>query len=244
MKIQEFSDSFDTLLNSYAHSAQFGSDSSTLDIEVDEFEKSVFLTSAQEDIVKELYSGKYTGDSFESSEKLRRELDFLVTTKEYTQSDISSSTDNLPDTKFQHTTYTLQNDCLYIVYEQVQWSTEDQCLSSLIADVYPVTHDEYWRVRRNPFRGPDSKRVLRIDKGKRQVELVSAYTIGKYVIRYVRYPNPIILVDLTDSEQEINGIKAPTGCELTESLHREILDRAVKMALTSKMINNRSNGKD
>ena len=50
MTTEEFSNEFDTLLNSY------GENPST--IELDEYEKSVFLTKAQEEIVIDLYSGK------------------------------------------------------------------------------------------------------------------------------------------------------------------------------------------
>jgi hypothetical protein len=44
MTTREFSDSFDTLLNSYANKAAFGEDTSKADIRLDEYEKSVLLT--------------------------------------------------------------------------------------------------------------------------------------------------------------------------------------------------------
>lgn len=233
MEIKEFSDEFDTLLNSYAHTAIFGEQSSQVDIDLNEYEKSVFLTQAQEDIVKELYSGDYTGDSFESNEKLRRELEFLVEQKDYTTEESESK--RLDDKKYIHTVFKLEPNLLYIVYEQVSWDTDNECLSSLIADVYPITHDAYWRVRNNPFRGPSTRRVLRLDKGNTEVELVSNNTIGKYTIRYVKKPDPIILVDLID--ETIDGVSTAQTCKLNKSIHRDILDRAVKLALTSKVIN-------
>lgn len=59
MTTEEFSNEFDTLLNSYALSPnKYGMESSPLTIELDEYEKSVFLTKAQEDIVISLYNGK------------------------------------------------------------------------------------------------------------------------------------------------------------------------------------------
>ena len=79
MSIQEFSDRFDVLLNSYATKAGFGSQDGVGDIRLNEHEKSVFLTQAQEDIVLSLYTGKNSyGESFEgppcgkSSCRLRR----------------------------------------------------------------------------------------------------------------------------------------------------------------------------
>ena len=234
MTTEEFSNEFDTLLNSYAHSPQFGEQSSQLDINLNEYEKSVFLTQAQEDIVKELYSGKYTGESFERTEELRRELENLVTQKKYQDEDKQNS-EVLQDSKYTHTVFNLPTDCLYIVYEQVSWSTDNTCLSNLIADVIPTTHDEYWRTRNNPFRGPNSKKVLRLDNKEAQVELVSNGTIDTYILRYLKKPEPIVLEDF--QEESIDGVSKAQTCKLAESIHRDILERAVRLALTSKMIN-------
>jgi hypothetical protein len=118
MNISEFSNAFTTLLNSYSTQPLYGEGTSKADIVLDEWEKSVFLTNAFEDIVKELYTGDYLGNSFESSERLRRELDFLVTTETLNS---TNSTFKLADDKFTHTIYKLDSDCLYIIYEQVQW---------------------------------------------------------------------------------------------------------------------------
>jgi len=65
------------------------------------------------------------------------------------------------------------------------------------------------------------------------VELVSNKTIDTYTIRYLKYPEAIDLVNTDDSEQV---------CKLDESLHRIILDRAVRLALISKNINIKDNG--
>ena len=240
MTVQQFSDEFDVLLNSYAHTSGLGEASSQLDVNLNEYEKSVFLSRAQEDIVKELYSGKYTGDSFESSEQTRRELDYLVKTKKYTDSDKELSVDVLTDKKFTHTIFTLPEYCMYIVYEQVSLISENTCIDGSIVDVKPVTHDEYIRIRNNSFRGPNTRRVLRLDKGNLQVELISIATIGEYIIKYVKKPDPIRLVPLTNEEgQTLN----PQTCKLNESLHRDILERAVRMALVSRTnSNNRNNG--
>jgi len=95
-----------------------------------------------------------------------------------------------------HTIFNLPEDCLYIVYEQVSWSSDNTCLDGKVADVAPVTHDEYIRTRNNSFRGPSTRRVLRLDKGTSSVELVSNNNIGSYIIRYIKKPDPIVLTDL------------------------------------------------
>lgn len=50
-----------------------------------------------------------------------------------------------------------------------------------------------------------------------------------YTVRYIRRPRPIVLVDL-DNELSIQGISKESTCELDESIHQEILQRAVELA--------------
>lgn len=123
MNNSEFSDQFDVLVQSYRRFRDFDNKEPLDTIEFNEYEKSVFLTKAQEDIVKELYSGRYTGDSFESSEQLRRELDSLVKQREYVAGEEQVTT--LSDGKYIHTVYTLPEKLFYIVYEQVSWDSGD-----------------------------------------------------------------------------------------------------------------------
>ena len=248
MSTQEFSDEFDVLVNSYRRFKDFDKMEQLDSLEFNEYEKSIYLTKAQEEIVKELYSGRITGESFESSEKVRRELQILVKQINYSNTNgdypIIINTDNnqlkILEDKFKHVGCKLPEDLLYIVYEQAKIATS-KCNSGLIADVYPTTHDEYWRVQNNPFRGPNNRRVLRLDKGDNQVELVSNGTIDEYIIRYIRYPKPIVL-DYFPNETINKKFNTPQECELDESLHRMILDRAVRLALLSKNINIKDNG--
>lgn len=58
MTIQEFSNAFDTLLNSYDTQSQFGEQASKREIVLDEYEKSFYLTKAQEEVVVNFYNGK------------------------------------------------------------------------------------------------------------------------------------------------------------------------------------------
>lgn len=231
MNIQEFSNTFDTLLNSYKNQAIFGEASSRADIVFDEYEKSVYLTKAQDAYVKELYSGKYTADSFEVTEEVRRQLDALVETAIYKNSIKADS--GLHD-RFQHCIYELPEDCWYIIYEQVSYGKDIQkCKNGIVADVIPCTHDQYQRTINNPFRGPYKNRVLRLDKGNKLVELVSSYDIDEYTLRYIKEPEPIILCNLTGTGLDIKGKMESQTCKLSESVHQEILDKAITMALTN-----------
>ena len=101
-------------------------------------------------------------------------------------------------------------------------------------DVVPMPHDLYNRTRNNPFRGPNNKRVLRLDKGENYVELVSSFPIGTYIVRYLKRPNPIILVPLENTGLFINGKQEEATCELNDVVHRNILELAVKLAYASR----------
>ena len=233
MSVQEFSDQFDILMSSYTRFKDFDKKEEFDSLDFNEYEKSIYLTKAQEELVKELYTGNLSGEAFEITEQRRRELEYLVVQKQYTQED-KLPIILLPDAKYNHVTFALPEDLMYIIYEQVSWDTDEECLGKLLADVVPVTHDEFWRVRNNPFRGPNSKRVLRLDNKDMQVELVSNGEIGIYVIRYLRKPDPIILANLPN--ESIDGVSTPQTCKLSESLHKDILERAVRLALDSKRI--------
>lgn len=229
MTNSEFSDTFTTLLNSYNIKSQFGEQSA--DIVLDEYEKSVFLTRAQEELVINYYNGKNPyGDSFESTEELRRYLDSLVKTKTYPITDRTNGIGVSDKSVF----FRLPEDLAFITLEQVTYDDEALgCYNGNTANVYPITQDEYNKVRSNPFRGPTKYKAVRLDSGEGIVELVSKYKIKGYLIKYMAKPTPIILEDLPDN-LTINGVSKETECKLNSILHSTILDRAVQMALISK----------
>ena len=233
MTIQEFSNTFDTLLNSYDTQAQFGEQTSNREIALDEYEKSIYLTKAQEEVVINLYNGKNPyGDSFESTEEMRRYLESLVKTKVYSTTEQVSGTGVSDNSVF----YKLPNDVAFITMEQVTYNDKSLgCYNGSIAAVYPVTQDEYSRIKNNPFRGPTKYKVVRLDSGENTVELVSKYEIGEYLIKYLSKPKPIILETLPNG-LTIGGISEETECELHPLLHDTILERAVRIALQAKGI--------
>lgn len=225
MTIEEFSNEFDVLLNSYAANNPFGIGQGLT--QLDEYEKSVLLTEAQESIVRDLYNGKLTGDGFESTEEQRRNLDNLVKTVEPTA--LNNPTLGMSsNSKF----FQLPSDVWFITYESALLSDDSLgCKNNTKADVIPIRQDEYHSVKDNPFRGPSDKRVLRIDTGSSVVELISKYNIQSYFIKYLSKPKPIILENITDDNLSINGETIKMGCELNTVLHRTILERAVALAI-------------
>lgn len=240
MNIQDMSNEFDVLLNSYATKTKFGSQDGIGDIRLNEHEKSVFLTKAQEEIMLSLYTGKNPyGESFEQTEELRRYLSSLVEEKSI---DPIETSDGKPlgiesFSKF----FTLPDNCWFITYEGIAIS-DDKCGDGSNIEVVPVKQDEYRKLRKNPFRGANDRRALRFDLSDGVIEIVSKYTVTKYYIRYLKKLTPIILAPL-DTEASIDGKTDITGCELHESLHHKILERAVVLALQSKGYNVNSENK-
>ena len=231
MTTEEFSNEFDTLLNSYSTIEAFGKTPST--IELDEYEKSVFLTNAQEEIVIGMYNSKNPfGDSFERTEEIRRYLSGLI--KTYTTTDKKVGYTGLSKSSV---FFELPPDLWFITYESVNLKDDGLgCMSGEDISVIPITQDKYHRIRKNPFRGTNERRALRLDLSDKVVEIVSKYNVESYLVRYLSRPAPIILTDLTDS-LSINGISVKTECELNPVIHRAILERAVKLAIMSRVPN-------
>ena len=236
MGIREFSDGFDVLLNSSANQLGFGNDTTKVNLAFDEYEKSVFLTNAQKALVIALYNGKNPyGDSFEHTEELRRYLSPLVldskldpiTTLSGAPLGVSSTS------KF----FTLPENLWFITYEAAM--VNDHECGEISMDVLPVTQDEYHKIKRNPFRGANSRRALRLDLADGVIEIICKYNVTKYYIRYLKKLHPIILEDMPDGVS-IDGFTTAMRCELHEGLHQQILERAVRLALQSKSINSNS----
>lgn len=215
MTTEEFSNEFDVLLRS----------NSGYGLELDEYEKSVLLTEAQELLVRELYKGVPQGESFEKTEEMRRSLDSLIKTVKLNPSQGDVITNN-------STVYNLPPDTWFVTYEAVVLDDQSAgCLNGTEIQVIPMTQDEYHRSSRNPFRKPSKRKAIRLDNGNLKVEVVSEYGISTYIVRYFSRPKPIILADL-DNLTINETYSNKTGCELNSVTHRAILERAVQLALS------------
>jgi hypothetical protein len=222
MTNKEFSDGFSTLLNSFGV---------TPNITLDEYEKSTFLTNAQEQLIIDIYSGRNIiyGKSFEQTEEIRRYLSNLVETYE-TSTKVTGKLGLSQDSVF----FEIPQDTWFITYE-VAFLKDSRlgCLDGIEASVVPLPQDDLYRAKDNPFRGPSKDRVLRLDIKSDLAELISKYNVDRYLMRYISQPAPIILVDLPDG-LSINGVSTESECELNPVVHRAILERAVQLAIISK----------
>lgn len=219
MTNQEFSNEFDILYNNIASNQAPG---------LDEYEKSVFLTNAQEELVLELFSGKNPlGDSFEKTEEVRQYLRDIVKTKELQKVEDT----NIIRISDKSQLFRVPEDVWFTTYESVKFDDPNIKCSTLDTEVVPVTQDEFSRVNKNPFRGPSNTRVLRLNI-QDIVELISNYNISSYSIRYVCRLSPIILEALPEG-LSIKGETKETQCKLNPAIHEAILERAVQLAKIS-----------
>lgn len=173
MNTIEFSNEFDTLVDSYRRFKDFDSKEELDSLDFNEYEKSIFLTEAQQQIVIELYSGRNERRaSFEATEELRACLRDLI--KSATLEEQISVRSNLRTQAFK-----LPSDLLFIAYEEAVIQDDNAgCFNGKIISVVPVTWDSLHRTRSNPFRRPNKRRALRLDCGSSMIEVVSCYHIG------------------------------------------------------------------
>lgn len=216
MTAEEFSLEFDLMYNNISSNQAPG---------LTEYEKSLFLTQAQEALVLDIYSGKL-GSSFESTEEVTDYLSPLVKQVTETKPTTGEGLDLMS------VFFKIPEDVWFKTGEKAiisDGSLECKGCTKREVDVIPVTQDTLYRTKNSPFRGPNERRVLRLDSGAYIVELISKYTIISYTLRYLSKPEPIILKDLTDGLTINNKSKAQT-CMLNPAIHRAILSRAVSIA--------------
>jgi len=202
---------------------------------IDDYELSVYLTKAQLEIIKNYYNplGNKYKKGFEDNTKRRVDLKELIIDYK-SRIKINSTKHIIPSSQF----FTIPDDVFLTLYETVKVSSND-CFNDTNISVYIKTHDEFNVQYSNPFKRPDKKHVWRIDYStideNKVVELISNYDIQEYQLRYLKYPSPIIITNLSTSfpgeNLSIDGQTAEQTCLLHDELHREILDRAVEIAL-------------
>lgn len=215
----EFSNGFDVLYNNIMSNAAPG---------INEYEKSVLLTKAQDEVLKNYFNpkGNKYQEGFDGSAK--RQIDFsgLISVKEGTLLNGQAGFD------LRAKIYRMPEDVFLIINETLTTDTG-------VKQVVPISFDEYSRLMSKPYKEPLKYQAWRlVTEGSGSdniiVELIphSGETVSKYTIRYVRRPKPIVLVDLASEygDVSINGISTISECELNPLIHEEILQRAVELA--------------
>ena len=225
--VKEWSDAFDVLFNEVMSNASAS---------LDEYDKSIFLTKGQEEVIKNYFNPK--GNKYQEGfdDNAKRQADFATLLKNVTLS-AASGYDKFDS---RSTAYQFPDDYFLAINEQFQVTADAKTYPYTII---PLSYNDYNRLMMKPYKYPAKSAVWRLITGKQTVsgnevpvaEIIGIFNpsgTGVYKLRYVRRPKPIILVDLTtvDNALSINGLTAATTCELPEHIHEEILQRAVELA--------------
>lgn len=220
MTTTEFSNEFDVLYNNIMSNAAPG---------LNEYEKSVFLTKAQDEIIFNYFNpnGNKYKEGFDDSPK--RQIDFSEL--------IANTTVSTPTTIG---VFDLRGQIFILPVNVLLILNESFVNNSIHYRVVPIDYQEYDRVMSKPFKEPLKSQVWRLIKdgatiGVPNVEIIphsGTLVSPTYSIRYIKRPAPIVLSLLTGiyANLTINGISAITECELNPIVHRAVLDRAVELA--------------
>lgn len=232
MTNSEFSNEFDILYNNIMSNQAPG---------LNEYEKSVFLTKAQDEIVKAYFSPNKAMEGFDGSEK--RQIDFSMITKykRYTSTatvdkdKVHSPTKNTINTFDPRASYVnLPSDVLMIINETLDVK---RGADNVTLTVVPLSYTEYNRLMSKPFKRPLKYQAWRLlinltdtDNSINKAELIAGNgdSITSYTIRYIKRPQAIILTGLEGVT--LDGKMTEQKCELDPILHHEILQRAVELA--------------
>lgn len=264
MTTQEFSNTFDTLLNSFASQAMFGDQASKSEIVLDEYEKSVLLTQAQDIIVKQYFQRTSAGEGFDDSARRQTDFSSLITVENCSEKTSVGNVVKYDERSiiFQLPAYTKSSDdvtkystkVLFILNEKLTLSVEGTVKKQCV--VVPINYKEYDRQLSKAFSQPLKKQAWRLtqDDVQATADLSSLYAeivpndafanskeklsgTYNYKLRYVRRPKPIILTNLDQAYQDgldIDGYTEVSECELNPILHMDILNKAVELALSTR----------
>ena len=226
MTLPEFNTNFDLLYNNIASNQAPG---------LDEYEKSVFLTNAQLELVKNYFNpkGNKYQEGFDQSPK--RQLDFSTITDLL----VYSPTNALSNvTKFNEDSIVFPyNDNFLFIIQELATVKDSVTGRDKNVNIRGITNVEYMMAMNKPYKYPFKHEGWRIihNTDDRKLELLLSYgdRLKSYKIRYIKRPTPIILTDLSSLGLKIDGVDTPTECILDEAMHAEIVQRAVELAKMS-----------
>ena len=208
---------------------------------IDEYEKSVFLTKAQDEIVKAYFNPRAnkTGEGFDDS--LIRQADFSSLIRQ-SSGDTDPVFDDgihsaicqiVPGEAYPGMAYSriYLPEYLAILNESVICLVNSKAQNKT---AIPISFEEFNRLMKKPYKRPTKNCVWRLDVSEavgKMVLLIGAPTdeFSRYAVRYVGRPKPIVTADL-DNGVTVDGISDITDCELDGILHHEIVQRAAELA--------------
>ena len=203
MTNQEFSNQFDLLYNNIMSNQAPG---------LDEYEKSVFLTKAQDEVLKAYVNPKSNKvqEGYDDSQK--RQVDFSTITVSKTLDSVSEDYKIID--KDTSGCYLFPNNALFILNEILKVDNEGSILN---LQILPITFEQFTEKMTKPFAYPTKRAAWRVITNQSvyngtvsQVFWHLNETPIKYTVRFIKKPHPIILQDL-GSDLSIEGYSYRSG---------------------------------
>ncbi|MBQ9391946.1 MAG: hypothetical protein IJU02_07125 [Lachnospiraceae bacterium] len=234
MTANELSVKFDMLYNNITSNKAPG---------LNEYEKSVFLTKAQNEIVKNYFLPQSNSKRAGFEDNQRRQINFSPLIK-ITALDIDATV-NAPHVHTGSLLYKMTSDNtsispLVIVDENITVTVGDGTSSRVFdVKVIPISLIEHSRLMQKPYKEPVKGQAWRLLSDSNDLEVVlrsadkpngATFT---YKIAYVEKPTPIVLDSLSNygTNLQIEGQTTVTlSFPFEESMYDEILQRAVELA--------------
>lgn len=221
MTPEEMDNMFDVLYNNVTSNQAPG---------LNAYEKSIFLTKAQDELIKNYFNPKSKGNNTQEGfdDSAKRQVDFSMLTEvvSVVSPKFSSA---LFDIRENSRSITLPSNMMMAINESVKVSRDGK---TVILQVIPIKFDEYSRLMSKPYKRPLKYQAWRLinnnTANRADIIIGPSDKLTKYVLRYIKRPNPIIVSDLDGLT--IEGVSTTSECELDPSLHEEILQRAVELA--------------
>ena len=201
MSLEQISDLLDIKLRAF-----------NMGIQVDEYEKSVYLSEAQKQVYYDLIK------QFETSAVLSRWLEPYLIDGEFTN--LSNPSTKVLDDSF---VFMLDEGVEKIVFERAI------DVDGKTYKIKPVRLDAIEHTLNSPFRQPNENIVIRVlfnqNAQNRQVELISINNLSLYKAKYFKSLKPIILEDLPDN-LTIDGEHLSSNSLFPEDVVKQIIDMA------------------
>lgn len=222
MDLQTISDRIDYKLSAFE-----------LGLEIDEYNKSLYLTSAQTKLYDDLVS------KFEQDGDLSKDLEPFI--KEYNTSSPLARTGVIANSVF----FSLPTDLRKPVYEAAILTSTDSILNGKEVKIKYTKLAEVSNKIKNPFREPNYEEILRVitynETSNSVAELIPPTNadISIFKLKYLEELLPIILEDLP-SGLEINGVTSATNSKFHEEMLDKIIDLSVDLILKDKSVFSKS----
>ena len=176
---------------------------------LDDYEISVILSNAQEELVKAMPDESFPG---------------LVAVDA-----IASPTTTGIDDGY---SFNLPSDWLRFLNEKVENVSGD------VLRVLPISPEEYTSKLSKAYSYPPRRRAWRLlldesdTNSAVEIRVRSGFVPTTYTLRYLRRPTPIIVADLSTltPATTIDGLSAITQCEIADKYHRDIIKYASQLA--------------